>query len=175
MTEADALVTGLAQTPDALEGVIRLFPAARLTWRPESWGGSPGEPFSPIEHVCHLRDIERDGYHVRIRRLLTEENPSLASIDGNALALERRYTEASVADALLAFRDARRQTLETIGGLGDAELDRRGEFAEYGALTLRGLLHYLCSHDQQHLACLHWLFGKASSAGLPYNSAGREP
>jgi len=49
--ETDALVAGLEQTP--------------------------GEPFCAIEHVCHLRDIERDGYHVRIRRLLTEDNPSL--------------------------------------------------------------------------------------------------
>ena len=164
MTEADALVAGLAQTPDALERVIRLFPAARLGWRPDSWGGSPGEPFAPIEHVCHLRDIETDGYHVRIRRLLKEENPSLASIDGNALAVERRYVEASVAEALQAFRDARRETLAIVRGLGEAELDRGGVFAEYGALTLRGLLHYLLSHDQQHLACLHWLVGKMASA-----------
>ena len=119
--------------------------------------------------MCHLRDIERDGYHVRIRRLLTEENPSLVSIDGSALAVERRYVEASVAEALLAFRDARRETLEIVRGLGDAELDRGGVFAEYGALTLRGLLHYLLSHDQQHLACLHWLVRKAASAGLTYN------
>jgi len=129
-----------------------------------SWGGSPGEPFCAIEHVCHLRDIERDGYHVRIRRLLTEDNPSLVSIDGNALAVERRHVEATVADALRAFRDARRETLEIVLGLRDAELDRRGVFAEYGSLTLRGLLHYLRSHDQQHLACLHWLAGKAASA-----------
>ncbi len=166
MPETDALVAGLAQTPDSLESVIRLFPAARLGWRPESWGGSPGEPFAPIEHVCHLRDIETDGYHVRIRRLLTEDNPTLVSIDGNALAVERRYVEASLAEALLAFRDARRETLEIVRGLGKAELDRGGDFAEYGSVTLRGLLHYLSSHDQQHLACLHWLVGKMASARL---------
>ena len=44
--------------------------------------------------------------------------------------------------------------------LTEAQLARTGTFAEYGALTLRGLLHYLRSHDQQHLACVHWLLGK---------------
>jgi len=32
-----------------------------------------------------------------------------------------------------------------------------------GRDPLRGLLHYRRSHDQQHLACLHWLIGKVAS------------
>jgi hypothetical protein len=33
-----------------------------------------------------------------------------------------------------------------------------------GAVTLAGLIQYLCSHDQQHLACLHWLLGRIASS-----------
>jgi hypothetical protein len=33
-------------------------------------------------------------------------------------------------------------------------------FEGYGRVTLRGLVHYLCSHDQQHLSGLQWLLGK---------------
>ena len=40
-----------------------------------------------------------------------------------------------------------------------------GDFAEYGRLTLRALVHYLRSHDQQHLACLQWLGGKMAAEG----------
>jgi hypothetical protein len=29
---------------------------------------------------------------------------------------------------------------------------------------VRGLMHYLCSHDQQHLAGLQWLLGKIEAA-----------
>jgi hypothetical protein len=29
---------------------------------------------------------------------------------------------------------------------------------------LRALVHYLCSHDQQHLAGLQWLLGKVDAA-----------
>jgi hypothetical protein len=31
-------------------------------------------------------------------------------------------------------------------------------------VTLRALVHYLCSHDQQHLAGLQWLLGKLDAA-----------
>ena len=157
------LISELEAMPGQIEQAIRSFPADALDWRPAFWGGSPGEGFSALEHVCHLRDIEADGYHVRIRRLLEEENPSLVSIDGLELAKERRYSEADLASALAAFRSARLRTVQMVRNLSDAQLLRSGEFAEYGRLTLRALLHYLRSHDQQHLACLHWLSGKRAS------------
>ncbi len=157
------VIAELDDMPRQLEAVVRLFPADKLGWRPDSWGGSPGEAFSAIEHVCHLRDIEQDGYQVRIQRLLEEETPSLVSIDGDALAKQRRYAEADLGGALEAFRQARRATLDRIRLLDDVQLSRAGEFAEYGKLSLRSLLHYLRSHDQQHLAGLHWLVGKLSA------------
>lgn len=163
MTSWSALLDELSAMPDELERAVRQIPEARLAWRPESWGGSPGETFSAIEHACHVRDIEHDGYRVRIGRMLEEENPSLVSIDGDQLAKERRYESAKLDDALAAFRAARAATVERLRGLNDGQLAREGFFAEYGPLTLRGLVHYLRSHDQQHLAGLQWLAGKIAS------------
>jgi hypothetical protein len=154
------LIAEMSTMPDHLVRVMRQIPSDRMHWKPEVWDGSPGETFSALEHICHVRDIERDGYHVRIRRLIEEESPSLVSLDGYEMARERRYADASWTQAAEEFRTARAQTVATIRGLTDAQLARTGTFAEYGELTLRGLLHYLRSHDQQHLACLHWLLGK---------------
>lgn len=150
----------LAETPNRLAALLRDVPADRLDWKPSSWEGSPGEGFSIREHVCHLRDIEADGYVVRIRRLRDETNPSLVSLDGFALAKERDYASADVGAALLAYRSARAETLEMVERLTPDDLRREGDFAEYGRVTLKGLLHYLASHDQQHLACVEWLRGK---------------
>jgi hypothetical protein len=36
-------------------------------------------------------------------------------------------------------------------------------FEGYGETTLRGLVHYLCSHDQQHLAGMQWLLGRIAA------------
>ena len=37
-------------------------------------------------------------------------------------------------------------------------------FESYGAVSLRSLVHYLCSHDRQHLAGLQWLPGQIEAA-----------
>ena len=49
--------------------------------------------WAAIEHLCHLRDIEAEGYNVRIAQLLNEDDPLLRDLDGDALARERRYRE----------------------------------------------------------------------------------
>jgi hypothetical protein len=163
MTSFSALIGELAGLPRELEQAVHHIPAGRRRWRPESWGGAPGETFSALEHVCHMRDNERDGYHVRIRRMIEETEPSLVSLDGYEMARERRYDSADMAAALGEVREARAATVAQLRGLSDGQLERMGEFAEYGRLTLRALVHYLRSHDQQHLAGLHWLAGKIHS------------
>jgi hypothetical protein len=163
MSTWSVLLSDLAAMPSEWERALHLFPPHRLRWRPESWGGCPGETFSALEHACHLRDIERDGYHVRIERMISESNPSLVSLDGYEIARDRRYETEELSEALADFREARGVTLERLGVLDETALGRAGEFAEYGRLTLRGLVHYLRSHDQQHLACLQWLAGKEAS------------
>lgn len=157
------LLTVLSATSAQVGQLCQLIPPAYLNWKPAAWEGVPGEQFSALEHVCHLRDIETDGYQTRIRRLLTEEQPELLSLDGYALALERRYAEANLAEALAAFARARQVTIELIGSLSAQQLLRTGFFEGYGNVTLAGLLYFLCSHDHQHLACLHWLLGKIHS------------
>lgn len=158
-----SFLNGLADAPRRIEDAFGAIPRSHWTWKPEDWGGSPGEPFAPVEHACHLRDIEIDGYHVRIQRLRDEANPDLVSIDGFALAKERDYLSADPFAAFAAFGAARAETLRLIRELDAPHLERTGTFGEYGTVTLRGLLHYLRSHDQQHLACLEWLAGKAAS------------
>lgn len=149
--------------PSQLERALRLVPAESLAWKPDEWGGSPGETFSAIEHACHLRDIEVDGYQLRIRRLRDEDHPDLASIDGYELATQRNYRSADLTEVLGTFRHARGETCRAIRALGPRDLERSGTFAEYGHVTLRSVIHFLRSHDQQHLACLQWLLGKMAS------------
>jgi hypothetical protein len=110
-----------------------------------------------------LRDIEIDGYQVRIRRTLEESNPFLESIDGYALARERRYAETDPSQVLAAFRSARKASLDQIARISDDRLARPATFEGHGEITLRGLVHVLCSHDLQHLACMQWLLAKITS------------
>jgi hypothetical protein len=158
---APVTLDALRAFPAQLEAHFAAFPEALRHWAPPSWEGVPSEAFTAIEQVCHVRDIELEGYHLRIRRTLAEDNPLLASLDSERLARERNYGASDPAAALAAFRAARETTLLLLAGLAPTQLERRATFEGYGAVTLRGLVHYLCSHDQQHLAGLQWLLGQA--------------
>ena len=157
-------LAALAAFPDQLEAHYALIPIEFKHWAPPSWEGVPSEPFTALEQICHVRDIEILGYHVRIARTLQEPNPLLVSIDSEALAQERNYAVADAVVVLSEFRHARVRTLQMLAGLNAEQWSRRAEFEGYGPLTLKSLVHYLCSHDQQHLAGLQWLLGKIDAA-----------
>ena len=157
-------LNALAVFPQQLEAHYAAIPAEFKQWSPSSWEGIPSEPFTAIEQVCHVHDIEVEGYHLRLQRTLTEFNPILLSIDGEALARERSYATANTDEVFAAFREARAKTIELISDLSAEQLNRTAEFEGYGPLSVRSLVHYLCSHDQQHLAGLQWLLGKIAAS-----------
>jgi hypothetical protein len=150
----------LALFPLQLEAHYAAIPAEFRHWSPPSWDGIPSEHFTPIEQLCHVRDVEVDGYHVRLRRTLQETNPFLADLGSEALAAARNYARANADDILASFREARARTVDMIAAMDVGQLARRAVFEDYGPVTVRSLVHYLCSHDQQHLAGLQWLLGK---------------
>src|SRR5437870_2217558 len=81
--ERKKLLEVLRETPARLGDLLADLPPDLVRWTP-----APGK-WSVVEIVCHLRDMEREAYLARYRRILWWENPLLADIDGDALALER--------------------------------------------------------------------------------------
>ncbi|WP_411881965.1 DinB family protein [Polaromonas sp. YR568] len=159
-----ATLQAMADFPRQLEQFYEAIPESHRNWTPASWEGIPSETFSALGQICHVRDIEVDGYHLRFERTLAEANPVLASLDGYVLEKERGYAAADAQEVFAAFRAARAKTMGMLSGLTPDALARTAEFEGYGALTLRSLVHYLCSHDQQHLAGLQWLLGKIDAS-----------
>jgi DinB family protein len=157
-------LSALEAFPAELEKHYAAFPPGYENWAPASWEGVPSEPFTAIEQICHVRDIELEGYHERFKRTLNEPQPLLPSIDSEAVARERNYAGEDPARVFADFRATRAVTVALLRGLDDRQLDRRATFEGYGPVSLRALVHYLCSHDQQHLAGLQWLLGKVDAA-----------
>jgi hypothetical protein len=159
-----ATLDALASFPQTLERFYSAVPRDYVNWTPPSWDGIPSETFTAIEQICHIRDIELDGYRKRFHRALNETNPTLDSLDSYVIAKQRHYPTASAAEVLATFRTARADTIQLLGTLTPEQLARPAVFEGYGPLTVRGLAHYLCSHDQQHLAGLQWLLGKIDAS-----------
>ena len=153
-------VRALASFPKELEAHFAQIPSSHKNWRPPSWAGIPSEQLSPIEQICHVRDVEVEGYQKRFRRTLDELNPHLESLDTEEMARVRSYATSDEKEVFASFRIARAQTVELLSGLSEDQFRRRAVFEGYGAVTLQSLVHYLCSHDQQHLAGLQWLLGQ---------------
>lgn len=167
-----ATLAALEAFPQQLEAFFTAIPAGFRHWKPASWEGIPSEPFSAIEQICHVRDIERDGYHPRFQRTLHEANPVLANVEGEVLAVQRAYADADPEVVFKEFRQARAQTLEFLATLTPQQWVRPALFDDV-PITLRGLAHMLCSHDQQHLAGLQWLLARIDAAPGESNPAPR--
>jgi hypothetical protein len=103
--------------------------------------------FSPVEHCWHLADLEREGYGVRIERLLHETEPVLPDFDGSRLAEERQYRAKSLAEGLTAFGAARRANLVVLRGLVPSDWARQGSQEGVGAVRLSDLPRMMADHD----------------------------
>jgi len=154
-----ATVDALAAFPHRLQHSFGSFLPEHTGWRPHAWEGIPSERLTAIEQVCHVRDIEVEGYQVRFHRTRSELIPVLVDLPGEAMARERNYAVADPVAVLRDFAAARTQTIATIRAFSPDELRREAIF-EGRRTTLAGLVHFLCSHDYQHLSGLQWLLAK---------------
>src|SRR5262249_38453892 len=107
--------------------------------------------FSIAENLCHLRDIEHEGYSVRLRRLLEEERPFLPDINGGRLARERDYNSQPVPSALEQFAGERMGNVALLYGLKAEQLSRSGTLEGVGDITVEALLGIMQQHDREHL------------------------
>ena len=160
----DGLLAGLAAFPATLRRQISGLSPSVLDFVPSDWTGSPAENLTIRQQVCHLRDIETDGYHQRIARTLAEERPFLPSIDGHALAVERRYAAEAPAAALGAFEAARAKTIRMLKNVTAGALLRTADFEGQGRVSLLAIVHLLASHDSQHVSGIHWLLARQTAS-----------
>ncbi len=145
------LLAFLAETPEIVRRWASVLDAAGVRAKP-----SPTE-FSALEQVCHLRDIEREGYAVRLRRLLAEDEPALPDVDGAKLARERDYQRQDFAAALAAFAETRRANVTAVESLSPDQLERAGLFAGGRRVTVADVLAMMREHDETHRAELQGL------------------
>jgi len=148
--ELESAARELQQFPSKVRRLVAGVEDQALRKKPSHEKPAEGD-FSIAEHVCHLRDIEREGYSVRLRRLLEEERPFLPDIDGDRLARERDYNSKPVPSALEQFAAERMGNVALIYGLKAEQLGRSGTWEGVGNVTVESLLSIMQQHDREHL------------------------
>jgi hypothetical protein len=152
--EFQALVFSLEEMPRKVLRLVESLGEGEKVWKPRA------DEFSATENVCHLRDIEEEGYAVRIRRLLEESEPFLSDLDGARLARERDYNSQNMNEALDRFARARSGNVAALRSLPPDGLNRRGTFEGTGTVTLGQLLLMMREHDDAHIRELENLRGR---------------
>jgi hypothetical protein len=142
---------GLAESIERLDAMPEFLEAAidaaghreNLLYRPAPDG------FSLVEHACHLRDLEREGYLVRVRRMVGEESPALDSFDGTAVAAARNYREQDARTAAQEFGAARRELVGMLAPLTEEDLARPATF-EGKPVSFGDVIAMMVEHDRGH-------------------------
>lgn len=142
--DREGLLAQLAGLPDFL--ALRLGALspdrARLAGRADT--------FSPVEQCWHLADLEREGYAVRIERLLREDDPVLPDFDGARVAKERQYAGRHLVEGLRAFAEARRANVAVLRSLEAGQWSRRGSQEGVGEISLDDVARMMAEHDAGH-------------------------
>lgn len=140
----DMLCDRLKRFPPQVAALIDAVSAPRHRLRPPQGG------FSLTEHLCHLRDLEREGFLLRIRRIVDEDMPELHEIDGTTLAAERRYQDQDLFAAWRDWQAARDDTVALLRRHLPVHAQRTGIYGGFGVITLQALAEGIAVHDEQH-------------------------
>jgi hypothetical protein len=142
--EFETILLTLESTPALLTRAAAALSPSEARCRPDE------KSFSFVENVWHLADLEREGFGLRIRRILSEENPALLNFDGERVARERAYQEKDVERGLALFARARAQNLEALRRLRRSDWKRSGSQEGVGRVTLADVSRMMAEHDRSH-------------------------
>jgi hypothetical protein len=124
---------------------------ASLSSRQAAAAGPDGG-FSPVEQCWHLADLEREGFGVRIQRLLVDTDPFLPDFDGARVARERAYKTRSLAEGIKEFQAARAANLALLRSLEPTQWSRAGTQEGVGRVAVCDIPHMMAEHDESHRA-----------------------
>ena len=107
--------------------------------------------WSAREVVQHLADSEMNSA-IRLRKLLTEDDPQIQGYDQEHYAVGMRYNERPIEPALDALRGARATTGQLLDRMTDADWSRAGTHSESGRYTAEDWLRIYADHAHNHAA-----------------------
>jgi hypothetical protein len=142
-SERNELIAKYAAGYDEVVSALEGLPKDKLTANliPGKW--------SAAEIVQHLADSEMTSA-IRLRRLLTEDNPVIEGYDQDQYATKLRYNERDIAPALEAFRAARATTAQLLERMTEEDWRLEGTHTESGRYTAEDWLRIYAAHAHGH-------------------------
>lgn len=156
--DPDAL-TVLRQTPAVVATLLAgLTPEALHQPNPEGW--------SIRDVVAHLHDAEGIAFTVRIRRMIDEDTPFIASIDPPARLKDQGYAARPLDDLIAELTAQRAANVAWLETLTAADLSRPGRHDTAGVVTPAAIIHQWAFHDLAHLRQIMEMLQAAMTPGM---------
>ena len=133
----DRFRTGYDDVVDALAGVT-----------PDELDRRPPDGWTARQIAHHLADSETTAY-VRLRRLIAEDNPTIAGYDEAEFARRLHY-DRPIEPSLAVLKSVREASLQLLESLTPDEWQRAGTHSESGAYTVDDWLRIYAGHSHDH-------------------------
>jgi hypothetical protein len=159
------LLAQLERMPDEVREAAAALGETRCRVAPAGGG------FCLVEQAWHLADLEREGFGVRLDRLLHEPDPFLPNFDGARIAAERDYKSKSLHEGIAAFAAARAANIALLRSLAPHSSERSGMQENVGRIAVSDIPRMMLEHDDSHRAEIAALTAAAADTGAP----GRPP
>jgi len=150
---SDPLLEYRARLLDRLEAVVPEL-ADAMAAIPESRWPDPVRQGgrSPHALVAHLRDMEREAYSPRLRRLLSEESPAFDPWDSPDWETEIYNPNEPLAQILADYAGLREAELQVLYALQPKEWSRTGRHFTLGRRSLQWWVERMLAYAEDSLS-----------------------
>jgi hypothetical protein len=143
--DAARLIAALERFGRVLPALVRDVAADEAAWKP------PDGAWSILEVVCHLVDEEVLDFRHRLALTLSDPEQSWPPIDPEGWAVERRYNESRLSDAVPRFESLRAESIAWLRSLDRPDWNRARHHPKAGPIRAGDLLAAWAAHDQLHV------------------------
>lgn len=140
--DRSALLGRYATGADAVDDALAGISDEDLDRRP------PSGEWTAREIVHHLADSESMAY-IRLRRLITEDDPVIASYDEPEWAVRLHY-ERPIQPSVAVVHAVRAASHQLLSSMTDDEWSRTGTHSESGAYSVDRWLAIYAEHSHEH-------------------------
>jgi hypothetical protein len=106
--------------------------------------------WSVAQNVHHLADSHLNSY-IRLKLILTEENPTVRPYDQDLWALTPEANVADLSASLTLLRGLHQRWADLFESLDDSQWQRKGFHPENGVITPEDLVMTYAEHGEGHL------------------------
>lgn len=143
MSDHKQLIERFRQGPEALEKALSGATAEETQFQP-----APGK-WTVREIAAHLADTEIVA-GMRLRQMIAEEKPTIATFDQDAWAKAFGYNGIDVAASLERFRTIRALNADMLDAAPADAFDKQGIHPERGVLTVADWVDRFTKHGERH-------------------------